>query len=347
MYKNSASPTVLLNNHFISKMAATRKEPKLFNAAVRDRVSEPRTRPSRTTRRQPKQHDAFIEDANVISSIQSAELSRPRTTRSQTKRKAPEQDLIEAPLLKRTAMEIHGNCTDGHCVAFLEASDTLAIETEEVQDKAMIDLDHPPPASSPASPIPASGFLALPRELRDEIYKHVLESGEKRAVTLQNRDFITKSGLIGVNSQIKEEFLDAVLFFAPVIHTTVRNHNFAHIVTFLNRLSEAQLHKLAAAATPNSDPDAKVRSRKIIITLTYSRTKASTKPQLNRWLDRFDDPKRRGAEVRIEYKLDRDSWQNGGYKQRAHGRATLGPRGQEEVNKILRATREGSRGYWF
>ncbi|KAJ4400941.1 hypothetical protein N0V91_008320 [Didymella pomorum] len=108
----------------------------------------------------------------------------------------------------------------------------------------------------PLAPAPTSGFLALPRELRDEIYRHVLTTGDKRAVTLQNRDFITKSGLIGVSSQVKEEFLDAVLFFAPVIHTTVRNHNFAHVVTFLNRLSEAQLRKLAAAATPNSDPEA-------------------------------------------------------------------------------------------
>lgn len=283
----------------------------------------------------------------LITSIRYKELSGPRTTRSQTKRKAPEQDLVEALPLKRSTVQIHAHCTDDHCLAFSEASDKPAVKVKEVQDKNMVGFDHSPPASSPAPSIPKSGFLALPRELRDEIYKHVLISGEKRAVTLQNRTFITKSGLIGVNSQIKEEFLDATLFFAPVIHTTVRNHNFAHVVTFLNRLSEVQLNKLAAAATPNSDLDAKVRSRKIIITLTYSRTKTSTKPQLNRWLDRFDDPKRRGAEVRIEYKLDRDSWGNGGYKQRAHGRATLGPRGQEEVNKILRATREGSRGYWF
>ena len=195
-----------------------------------------------------------------------------------------------------------------------------------------------PGAQTPTpAPAPTSGFLALPRELRDETYRHVLISGPKRAVTLQNRDFITKSGLIGVNSQIKEEFLDAVLFFAPVIHTTVRNHNFAHVVTFLNRLSEAQLHKLAAAATPNSDPEAMVRSRKIIIKLTYSRTKMSTKPQLNRWLDRFDDPKRRGAEVRIEYRLDRTSWRDGGYKQRPGERVSRGLRSQEEVKKILAA----------
>lgn len=159
-------------------------------------------------------------------------------------------------------------------------------------------------------------------------------------MTLQNRNFITKSGLIGTNAQIREEFLDAVLFHAPVIHTTVRNHNFAHIVTFLNRLSTAQLRKFAAAATPNSDPTHKARSRKIIITLTYSPTKTSTKSHLTRWLDRFDDPERRGAEIRFEYKLDRKTWRNGGYKQRVTGRAGAGVRSREEAWKIIEVTSE-------
>jgi hypothetical protein len=281
-------------------------------------------------------------DTGSDSSTHSAASSTTRTTR-QSKRKAPEQELAEAPSSKRSTIDIHTNCTDDGCVAFIQPTETLPTENAQAPDESSIAVEQTP---TPAS-TPTSGFLALPRELRDEIYRHVLTSGDKRAISLQNRNFITKSGLIGVNSQVKEEFLDAVLFFAPVIHTTVRNHNFAHVVTFLNRLSEAQLHKLAAAATPNSHPDAKMRSRKIIITLTYSRTKTSTKPQLNRWLDRFDDPNRRGAEVRIEYKLDRDSWQNGGYKQRPHGRANAGPRGQEETNKILEACRNPRWQSWW
>ncbi|KAF3039134.1 hypothetical protein E8E12_001993 [Didymella heteroderae] len=314
---------------------------------VRNQAPEPRKREIRATRRQTRREDAMREATYSDPSAQPEEPPAARATRQRPKRKAPEQDLAEARSTKRSTLDVHENCTDGRCVAFAEQTVTSSIEYQEAREEFVIDVDQSTPASDALLSPVTSGFLALPRELRDEIYKHVLNSGDKRAVTLQNRDFITKSGLIGVNSQIKEEFLDAVLFFAPVVHTTVRNHNFAHVVTFLNRLSEAQLHKFAAAATPNSDPEAKMRSRKIIITLTYSRTKMSTKPQLNRWLDRFDDPKRRGAEVRIEYKLDRDSWQNGGYKQRASGRASAGPRSQEEVNKILKATREGSRGYWF
>lgn len=152
---------------------------------------------------------------------------------------------------------------------------------------------------------------------------------------MKQRNFITKTGLIGTNSQIREEYLDTVLFYSPVIRTTVRNHNFAHIVTFLNRLSEAQLNRF------KSDDAARAGqrniTRKIRITLAYSNTKESTRPQLNRWLDRFDDPNRRGAEIQFEYVLDKDTWRNGGYKQRPRERSSAGPRSQEETKKMLRA----------
>lgn len=156
---------------------------------------------------------------------------------------------------------------------------------------------------------------------------------------MKQRNLITQSGLIGTNSQICEEFLDAVVFYAPVINTIVRNHNFAHVVTFLNRLSEAQLKRF------NSDAATRTCHRKIRITLTYSHTKQSTKPQLNRWLDRFDDPNRRGAEIQFEYVLDRATWGDGGYKQRPQIRAKAGPRSKEETLKILAATRN-KRGWW-
>lgn len=206
----------------------------------------------------------------------------------------------------------------------------------------------PPPPSEPTGPPPQKrprhtsnpqcSFLSLPRELRDEIYKHILETDS--SITMKQRNFITKTGLVGTNSQICSEYLDAVLFHAPVIKTTVRNHNFAHVVTFLNRLSEAQLQRFQTSAVA-----ARSQPRKIRITLTYSHTKTSTKPQLNRWLDRFDDPGRRGAEIEFEYVLDRASWGNGGYKQRPRGRAMAGPRSCEEERKMLVAMRDRGRGY--
>lgn len=227
-------------------------------------------------------------------------------------------------------------------------------------------------------------FLELPRELRDEVYRHIVEA-DSSATTLRNQSLATKCGLVGVNNQVCEEFLDAVLFYAPVIKTTVRNHNFAHVVTFLNRLSEAQFKKFEKSSeelavkekarreevsrfrnqryrswhswvhgTQQPPQDAKKdvsspsepKKRIIRITLTYSHTKTSTKAQLNRWLDRFDDPNRRGAEVDFEYVLDRETWGKGGYKQRPRGRVMSGERSSIETRKIMEVGEKARYGWY-
>lgn len=173
-------------------------------------------------------------------------------------------------------------------------------------------------------------FLELPRELRDEIYKHVIAI--EGPITLKQSDFVTQSALIGVNNQIGNEFLDTIFFCAPVLTTTVRNNNFAHIVTFLNRLSEAQFARLQNHNTTRKDQK---MQRKIKIILTYTGTKTSTRPQLNRWLDRFDDPNRRGAEIDFQYEIAPGNYDKGGRKQRPNLRSTAGERSNEEARKIL------------
>lgn len=277
-----------------------------------------------TTRQQQKRLDAAVRQAGSQPSTRLA-ISTATADRLQRKRKAPAEELEESPANKRARHDY----------------DRPYPQLTPMSNK-------PPPISTPkaVSLNKPSTFLSLPRELRDEIYKHILASGEKRHTTLRHGTLVCKTGLLGANTQTRAEFLDAILFHAPVIHTTVRNHNFAPIVTFLNRLSDAQARKLATAATPNSDPAATTRSRKIIITLTYASTKQSTRPLLNRWLDRFDDPGRRGAEVRFEYRVDAESWRRGGYKQRVNERVSAGPRSREEARKMMAVTSESSRGIW-
>ncbi|KAL6703075.1 hypothetical protein ACN47E_010212 [Coniothyrium glycines] len=209
------------------------------------------------------------------------------------------------------------------------ARNTSIMPKQEVTSSESAEAPHPKQPQQES--YPRCAFLELPRELRDEIYKHVMHP---RSVTLKQRNLITQSGLVGTNNQIREEFLDAVLFYAPVIHTTVLNHNFAHVVTFLNRLSEAQL-----AWFKKSNVTTIAKPRKIRITLTYGPTKQSTRPQLNRWLNRFDDPNRRGAEIRFSYTLDRSTWRNGGYKQKPQSRVNEGPGASEQRTKMLEALR--------
>lgn len=214
----------------------------------------------------------------------------------------------------------------------------------------------PPPTSTPhlQQPLAVSPFLALPRELRDQVYKHILlsspstttlKSGSHRTST---SSIATRCGLVGANAQLCEEFLDAVLFHAPVIATTVRNHNFAHVVTFLNRLSDAQRARLSSSSptqpqpqtqtqTHGKDDDGVASKRTIRILLTYSAGARDSRAHLNRWLDRFDAPEKRGREFCFEYEGD-ESYRNGGYKQRPRNRATASKRWNEEAKKIAEAT---------
>ena len=188
-------------------------------------------------------------------------------------------------------------------------------------------------------------FLALPRELRDEIYKHVLE--QDNSSTLKSgsgNNIATRCGLAGVNSQISDEFLDAVLFHAPVITATVRNHNFAHIVTFLNRLSKAQLTRLSTRGHQAAEADEARPTRRIRIILSYAAGAKDSRAHLNRWLDRFDAPDKRGKEIEFEYEGD-GTYRNGGYKQRPRTRATASQRWNEEATKIGRAAARSGRAY--
>ncbi|EMD65108.1 hypothetical protein GGP41_003748 [Bipolaris sorokiniana] len=186
-------------------------------------------------------------------------------------------------------------------------------------------------------------FLALPRELRDEIYKHVLEQDESSTLkTGRGNNIVTRCGLVGVNNQISEEFLDAVLFHAHVITATVRNHNFAHVVTFLNRLSQAQLARLSThgPTADEVDDDDRKPKRKIRIILSYSAGAKDSRVHLNRWLDRFDAPDKRGKEIEFEYHND-GTYRNGGYKQRPRLRGNASKRWNDEATKIGRGAARG------
>ena len=196
---------------------------------------------------------------------------------------------------------------------------------------------------------PLSPFLALPRELRDEIYRHVLDQEEDATKSIyKSRNVVTRCGLVGVNSQIFEEFIDAVLFYASEIVMTVKNHNFAHVVTFLNRLSEAQLNQLRKLGPEASEKDGKARAKcQIVILLHYTaRAKESTK-HLHRWLDQFDVPEKRGKEIEFQYVGDR-TYRCGGYQQmpKRMAMATASQRWKEEGKKIRKGAERAIRTHW-
>ncbi|EME39540.1 hypothetical protein DOTSEDRAFT_66509 [Dothistroma septosporum NZE10] len=205
-------------------------------------------------------------------------------------------------------------------------------------------------ASSPLRrPRQTFPFLRLPRELRDEIYQYVLLGRSAALSTSKGQSLTTTSPLTAVNEQICEEFNDALLFYSETITTNVRNYSFAHIVTFLNRLSEAQVARLASCPSKEASQATSIHKatpspeRTIRITLSFTPKAKNCRTNLNRWLDRFDVEGKRGSEIMFEYDADIQA-KDGSYKNRPYRRTTASQRWTEEARKIEEACQAGRRG---
>ncbi|USP81991.1 uncharacterized protein yc1106_09265 [Curvularia clavata] len=252
-----------------------------------------------------------------------------RKLAEQAAKPVPETTNSDAPAPRKRARKATASATEPSIIKHNHAR----------ADEAVTDpVPLPPQQHNPT----LSPFLTLPRELRDEIYKHVLEQDQSSTLkTGSGKNIVTRCGLAGVNNQISGEFLDAALFYAPVITATVRNHNFAHVVTFMNRLSKAQLTRLTTRGPQAAQAIDGRPKRRIKIILSYSAGAKDSRVHLNRWLDRFDAPDKRGKEIEFEYSGD-GSYRNGGYKQRPRGRKNGSARWNEEAAKIRRGAISGA-----
>ncbi|TKA79383.1 hypothetical protein B0A55_02841 [Friedmanniomyces simplex] len=142
-------------------------------------------------------------------------------------------------------------------------------------------------------------FLDFPPELRTLIYEYVFAStgGIHLSRQTARRNLASTSALPRVNKQIHSEFSSAAWLLAYIITSSVAL-SFTHIVTFLNRLSDAELRALptlhAAAA-----------QRRITIVLRPGTALAHYGLQtlLERWLKRAGHPTKKGTDVVYEYVL--------------------------------------------
>lgn len=76
----------------------------------------------------------------------------------------------------------------------------------------------------------------------------------------------------------------------PIVQTVVKNFRFAHIITFLNRLSDIELERMTAVNA----------TRTLLITLEFP-DEYPDLPQLYRWLNRSEHPTKKGAKIDFQY----------------------------------------------
>ena len=135
-------------------------------------------------------------------------------------------------------------------------------------------------------------FLELPGELRNLVYEQV---AQQQAGVLHRGKLLVHSGLLGVSKQVGGE-CRAVVLIAGDIQANVNNFDFRHVVTFINKLYEAELTTLLSITT--------VSRRAIKINLNFTRyllEGRSDQKLLHRWLNRTGHTTKKEAKLDMVY----------------------------------------------
>lgn len=187
-------------------------------------------------------------------------------------------------------------------------------------------------AFTPQEPATPFRLLDLPREMRDNIYTKALEDDTVYLSRFsKDKTLLTDCRLVGANKQIRHKFLNAMIMSPPVIQARVRNFNFSSLISFLNRLSEEELYKLTT--------DTRSGTRVMKIQLEFHVPGAggrSPSNSLERWLNRADQPTKKGVNVEFEYE-----WLDDPEDTIYAAVAAPGPKRQHQWRKIAAAAGEG------
>ncbi|KAK4551821.1 hypothetical protein LTR86_010907 [Recurvomyces mirabilis] len=137
-------------------------------------------------------------------------------------------------------------------------------------------------------------ILDLPAELRNAIYEYAALNATAVVRSNVRGKVLSNSPLTRVSHQIREEYSSMLLLTAPTITAHVKDLDFAHIVTLLNRLSDQELRALPSTNLPSG--------RSIRINLHITQTCSPHSDALMRWLIRLEHPTKRGTNLNITYR---------------------------------------------
>ena len=130
----------------------------------------------------------------------------------------------------------------------------------------------------------------LPGELSNLIYQKIAE--DQSAWLNPKIQLVDDSGILEID-ELREEYYQMLLLHAGHIYTTVRDCNFRYIITFLNRLSEAELKALPTTTKPST--------RSITVRLDLGFSEHQGRAALWRWLNRVEDTTKKGTKLDISY----------------------------------------------
>ena len=145
-------------------------------------------------------------------------------------------------------------------------------------------------------------LCTLPGELRNQIYEQLANDDritiiEEITGTGYSAQSLHLSHLNNIDAQTHEEYNSIAYGIAPFIETTVHDFDFAHVMAFLDHLTDKEINTF-----PNPDCPS---NRHFIINLEIDLGRPPNFTNLRSWLDRF----RRGCKgtgIEFHYKAHQD-----------------------------------------
>lgn len=135
-------------------------------------------------------------------------------------------------------------------------------------------------------------LLELPAEIRNSIYEEVAADSQALISRRHRGTLLSKSGLGRLSRQVRSEYHAALYLYAPKITARVKNSDFGHVVTFLNRLSDAEMRALPSVQVASN--------RRVTLELELGSDRVDY-DLLRRWLRRCGHPTKRGTNIGFSY----------------------------------------------
>lgn len=144
-------------------------------------------------------------------------------------------------------------------------------------------------------------FLDLPAELRNLVYEHVANDSAPTVKRLG--DVASSSGMTRVSRQVHAEYQSVLKTKSQEIVVPVTELNFAPVVKFLDKLSDADLNRLPKVDGSNKE-------RKVTVLLQIS-SDCINPGELMTWVRWLAQSNHRGANVDLTYKAEAYSYTSG------------------------------------
>lgn len=141
-------------------------------------------------------------------------------------------------------------------------------------------------------------FLDLPAEMRNLVYEHVANDSDARVK--RHGDLASCSGMTRVSRQIHQEYQSVLKTKAAEIVIPVMDFNFAPVVKFFDKLSDAEFNRL-----PKLDGSNKERKVTVLVQMSYY---CKNPGHLITWVRWLAHSNHRGVNVDLTYRAEAYSY---------------------------------------